>query len=126
MGERKLEQINSALVNSFTTRKLQGDSDGSGKLAPKIVRDIDTLLKSILKYVENEYHTGPLADNTVLPKNKKETVEALTVQEAAHIEAYLWQHRQKQNILLVISLLIKVLLAEDMFICRVSLVNRRK
>ncbi len=91
MGERKLEQINSALVNSFTTRKLQGDSDGSGKLAPKTVRDIDTILKSIHKYGENEYHTGPLADNTVLPKN-----------------------------------LIKVLLAEDMFICRVSLVNRRK
>ena len=93
MGERKLEQINSALVNSFTTRKLQGDSDGSGKLAPKTVRDIDTILKSIHKYGENEYHTGPLAVNTVLPKNKKETVEALTVQEAAHIEAYLWQHQ---------------------------------
>lgn len=93
MGDRKLEQINSASVNSFTTRKLQGDSDGSGKLAPKTVRDIDTILKSILKYGENEYHTGPLADNTVLPKNKKETVEALTVQEAAHIEAYLWQHQ---------------------------------
>ncbi|MDO5346346.1 MAG: site-specific integrase [Lachnospiraceae bacterium] len=93
LGDLELKRINSTLVNSFTARKLEGNEEGIGRLASKTVRDIGTALKSILKYGENEYHIGPLAGNTVLPKYKKETVEALTVQEAALIEAYLRLHQ---------------------------------
>lgn len=92
LGCVELAEVDSGLINAFTTRKLYGTEKSAVGLAPKTVRDIDTILKSILKYGENEYHIGPLADNTVLPKNKKETAEILTTEEAALMEEYLRLH----------------------------------
>lgn len=93
LGNYPLEKMNSAIINAFTSRKLGLDSACTDRrLASKTVRDIYTILKSILRYGENEYHIGPLAANTVLPKPKRESVETLTMMELRKIAKYLWAH----------------------------------
>lgn len=93
LGNYPLEKMNSSIINAFTSRKLGIGIDSTctdRRLASKTVRDIYTILKSVLRYGENEYHTGPLAANTVLPKPKRESVETLTMIELRRIAKYLW------------------------------------
>lgn len=93
LGDYPLEKLNSSIINSFTSRKLGLEEDPDRKpLANKTVRDICTILRSIIRYGENEYHTGPLAENTVLPKIKRENVETLTMIELRRMAKYLMGH----------------------------------
>ncbi|MDO4308678.1 MAG: site-specific integrase [Eubacteriales bacterium] len=92
LGDYPLEKMNSSIINAFTSRKLGVDPNCTDRrLASKTVRDIYTILKSVLRYGENEYHTGPLAANTVLPKPKRESIETLTMMELRKIAKYLWE-----------------------------------
>lgn len=94
LGDLPLTQVNSSVVNTFTYRKLgSNDAKGEPPLATKTVRDIYTILKSILRYGENEYQTGQLAGNTVLPKKKSECKEILNAKELKKIETYLWENQ---------------------------------
>lgn len=94
LGDYPLEKMNSSIINAFTSRKLGIGPDSVEKpLASKTVRDIYTILKSVIRYGENEYHTGPLAANAVLPKPKRESVETLTMIELRRIAKYLWAHQ---------------------------------
>lgn len=96
LGDIPLNQLNSSMVNSFTSRKLSGSEPEARKpLASKTVRDICSILKSIIKYGENEYRTGPLAENTVLPKTRRETIETLNEKELKRFTEYLWLHQTK-------------------------------
>lgn len=95
LGELPLHKVNSSVINNFTSRKLGVDGNTDRKpLANKTVRDIYTILKSILRYGENEYRTGPLAENTVLPKARRESIETLTMLELKRIAQYLWRHQR--------------------------------
>lgn len=96
LGKIALNDLNSSTVNAFTSRKLNGSEENERKpLASKTVRDICTILKSIIKYGENEYRTGPLAENTVLPKNRRESIETLNEKELRRFTEYLWKHQEK-------------------------------
>lgn len=100
LGDLTLTEINSSVVNSFTSRKLNGSEENAEKpLARKTVRDICTILKSIIKYGEQEYRTGPLAENTVLPKPKRETIETLKEEELKQITSYLYEHQNEPRYL---------------------------
>lgn len=93
LGNYPLEKMNSSIINAFTSRKLGISPEADSRpLASKTVRDIYTILKSVLRYGENEYHTGTLAANTVLPKPKRENIETLTMIELRRIAKYLWSH----------------------------------
>lgn len=90
LGEMTLSDINSTQVNTFIYDKLvNGRLDDTGPLSVKTVRDIYTILKSILKYAENEYDLGGLARNTVLPKRQNPKYEILTHSEQQTLEDYL-------------------------------------
>lgn len=100
LGELDLNQINSSVVNSFTSRKL-GESTYPGQekgqmtaMGAKTVRDICIILKSILRYGEKEYQLSKLAENTVLPKVKLSGKEALASQELKKLETYLWENQK--------------------------------
>lgn len=96
LGEIPLNELNSSTVNGFTSRKLNGSEElGKKPLASKTVRDICTILKSIIKYGEKEYRTGPLAENTVLPKTKRENIETLNEKELRRFTEFLWNHQEK-------------------------------
>lgn len=90
LGSVLLVEVNSALINGFTSRKLGEESAESNKaLGNKTVRDIDTILKSVIKYGEREYQMGILAGNTVMPRTKKESIETLTASESRKMSEYL-------------------------------------
>lgn len=90
LGDIPLEKISSSLINSFTSRKLgKNQEEESKSLGNKTVRDIDTILKSVIKYGEREYNMGRLAGNTVLPKPKREKIETLTAEELGRMADYL-------------------------------------
>lgn len=100
LGGLTLAEINSSVINSFTSRKLGfGEGAAEKPLAAKTVRDICTILKSIIRYSENEYRTGPLAENTVLPKPKREIIETLNEEELRRITRDLWMHQSEPRYL---------------------------
>lgn len=100
LGDLTLTEINSSVVNSFTSRKLNGNEENAKKpLARKTVRDICTILKSIIKYSEHEYRTGPLAENTVLPRPKRESIETLKEEELKQLTEYLRAHQSEPRYL---------------------------
>ena len=54
LGKYPLEEISSSVVNSYTCRKLE-------EISTKTVRDICTILKSVLRYAEKEYGLHDIA-----------------------------------------------------------------
>lgn len=104
LGPIPLASINSTQINTFIYDKLtNGRLDNSGPLSSKTVRDIYTILKSIIKYGENEYHLGGIALNTVLPKKRVAECKILTPAEQYVLETYLWEdphHPRKAGLLL--------------------------
>lgn len=96
MGAYSLSSLNSCLVNSFIYEKMKkGRLDNEGELSAKTVRDITTILKSIVKYAEKEYHTENLAGNSVLPKRSKTKFEVLNLKEQRVMETYLMDNLQE-------------------------------
>lgn len=102
LGDIPLEKVSSSLINSFTGRKLgkrQEKNEGEDNLQSnqilgnKTVRDINMVLKSIIKYGEREYHLASLAENTVLPKPKREVIETLKADEVGRMTKYLWSRQ---------------------------------
>ena len=87
-GKYPLEEISSSVVNSYTCRKLE-------EISTKTVRDICTILKSVLRYAEKEYGLHDIAGNMVLPKLQRTDKDILTLREQRKLETYLWEHRQK-------------------------------
>lgn len=88
LGKYTLEEISSSVVNSYTCRKLE-------EISTKTVRDICTILKSVLHYAEKEYGLHDIAGNMVLPKLQRTDKDILTLREQRKLETYLWEHRQK-------------------------------
>lgn len=87
LGSYTLEELSSSVINRYTCQKLECGS-------AKTVRDICTILKSILKYAEREYDVHNIAGNMVLPKLQRTDREVLTRTEQRKIEAYLWEDRK--------------------------------
>lgn len=87
LGQLPLTEINSSQINLFIYDKLtNGRLDNTGPLSSKTVRDIYTILKSIIKYAENEYNLNNIARNTALPKKQCTEYEILTVKEQKKLE----------------------------------------
>lgn len=92
LGKVLLTDLSSAQINTFIYDKLtNGRLDQAGPLSPKTVRDIYTILKSIIKYAENEYNLDIIARNTALPKKQAVEYRILTSNEQQQLETYLRQ-----------------------------------
>lgn len=69
LGTNNISNIDSSTINAYLTQKLRnGRIDKKGPLSPKTVRDIFTILKSILQFAEEEYGFKNIRKNAVLPK----------------------------------------------------------
>lgn len=79
LGKYTLEEISSSVVNSYTCRKLE-------EISTKTVRDICTILKSVLRYAEKEYGLHDIAGNMVLPKQQR--IVFMLLQILFHIEPF--------------------------------------
>lgn len=101
-GNVSLKNINSVMVNEFVLGKLDC---GTGGLAPKTVRDIYTILKSVLKYAEQEYGVACVCQNSVAPKCLKNESQVLTREAWKRLEQYLFTHQEDyRNLGILLSL----------------------
>lgn len=89
-GGTLLRDIDSAMVNGFVLRKL---NQGEGGLAPKTVRDIYTVLKSVLRYAEQEYGVACACQNSAAPRCLKNESRVLNREEWKTLEQYLFSHQ---------------------------------
>lgn len=87
LGGYAMEGLNSSIINTYTCQKLDTNST-------KTVRDICSVLKSVIRYAENEYALHNIAGNMVLPKQQRTNREVLTDWERKKIESYLWENRE--------------------------------
>ena len=101
-GQVPLKNMDSAMVNEFVLGKLDC---GDGGLAPKTVRDIYTVLKSVLKYAEQEYGMTGICQNSVAPKYLKQESRVLAREDWRRLEQYLFAHQEDyRNLGILLSL----------------------
>ena len=93
IGDLPISEISSSKMNEFIYDKLHfGRLDSQGPLSSKTVRDICTILKSIIRYAQSEYHLNHLASNAVLPKRVRTSLQILNEDEVKRLEQYLLSH----------------------------------
>ena len=76
----------------------------SETLAPKTIKDIITVLKSIFKYYEEEYETHLKIKKANVPKLAKENLKILTKTEKNNMESYCIKHNDLKEIGIIICL----------------------
>lgn len=76
----------------------------SKKFAPKTVRDITTILKSIFKYYEEEYKKKLKIKKVNVPKMEKKNLKILSDSERKKIEKYCIKNKDLKEIGIVICL----------------------
>lgn len=81
-------QLSTMVIEEFSTRLLSGGSTGKG-LSPKTVRDILTVLHSILKYTKNQPDSGLPPIDIIYPKETKKEMRILSLEEQYRLVQYL-------------------------------------
>lgn len=102
LGQIPLCRVNSSMLNDYAGAKLGREQaiekdqteKKHGGMSAKTVRDICTILKSIIRYGEKEYQMSGLVGNIVLPKVTAKSKDVLKGAELKKIEKYL---RENQN-----------------------------
>ncbi len=85
-----LSQFNAIAVNDFSHKLLtEGTEKSSGGLAPKTVKDILMILRSIFKYVKQQPGNDLFEIDISYPKEKKREIRILTEEEQAKLVQYL-------------------------------------
>jgi integrase len=88
-GNRIIQTVTALEINHFTKAKLEnGRTDGNGGLSPKTVRDILSLIKSIMDFAWGEKLISNRLSITY-PKLRQQTIRVLSRQEQAALEAVL-------------------------------------
>jgi len=89
LGSYKLQSITPLDINSFAKDKLEkGRTDGKGGLSPKTVRDMLSVVKSILDFAWGEKIITSRLTITY-PKHNQQTIRVLSIQEQSALEAVL-------------------------------------
>jgi integrase len=91
LGHHALTDITGAVLNLYIAEKSKtGKRNATGGLSEKTVKDIITLIKSVLRFAKDE---GLLSDvvsiNLTLPREKPKEMRVLTKDEQAVFEKYL-------------------------------------
>jgi len=90
LGQYLLSDITNATLNSFVAEKLKtGKLDASNGLSEKTVKDIMTLIKSVLRFAQDESLLSDVKINLKLPHEKKSDIRVLTKEEQSSLEKYL-------------------------------------
>lgn len=76
----------------------------SETLAPKTIKDIITILKSIFKYYEEEYETHLKIKKANVPKLAKKKLKILTKSEKNKMESYCIKHNDLKELGIIICL----------------------
>ena len=88
-GTRKVQNITTLNINLFVKEKLEtGRTDGKGGLSPKTVRDMLSIIKSIMDFAWDEKIIANRLSITY-PKHQQQTIRVLSRQEQYSLETAL-------------------------------------
>jgi len=88
-GGRRIHAVTAMEINRFAKEKLEnGRADGSGGLSPKTVRDMLSIIKSVMDFAWNEKIIASRIAITY-PKHHQEKIRVLSRQEQTALEAVL-------------------------------------
>ena len=105
LGEVKLSQITSTVINSFLMEKLQtGRLDGKGGLSPAYVRSITFVINSALKFAVDEQMCQPLKSPIYKPISPKKELSILSLEEQHRLEFCLHSEQNPTKVGILISL----------------------
>jgi integrase len=88
-GRQRIHSVTSLEINRFAKEKLEcGRADGRGGLSPKTVRDMLSIIKSVMDFAWSE---KTIANRIIItyPKQHQEAIRVLSRQEQAALEAAL-------------------------------------
>lgn len=90
LGELPLQEINNMVLNAFIADKIKnGKLSAEGGLSEKTVKDIMTLIKSVLRFAEKESLFSGIGFDFILPRERKNDIRALSKNEQTAFEKYL-------------------------------------
>ena len=99
LGNYPLMDITSTLLNDFSSEKLvTGKCDKSGGLSEKTVRDILSVVKSVLRFAEKESLLANANINLNLPREKAKKICILSKDEQATLEKYLCSNMDESKL----------------------------
>jgi len=90
LGKYPLSSVNSAVINSFVAGKLKSGNCGTaGGLSEKTVKDIITVIKSILRFAKEEGIITEIDFKINLPRERQKEMRVLSKDEQTALEKYL-------------------------------------
>ena len=106
LGHHALAGISSTVLNSYVAQKYKaGKRVTEGGLSEKTVRDIITLIKSVLRFSKDEGLLSDVANiNVTLPREKPKEMRVLTKDEQADFEKYLCSDMNASKLGVLLSL----------------------
>ncbi|MEE5994607.1 MAG: N-terminal phage integrase SAM-like domain-containing protein [Oscillospiraceae bacterium] len=97
-GDISCTEITSGKLNAFIKEKMD-----SG-LSASYVRDIMTVFKSLLRYVQEEYHIHISLKNVVMPKVEKKSAHKMSDEQQSKLVAYIKNHLNLTTLGILLSL----------------------
>lgn len=105
LGTMRVTDITTTVLQDYTERLLKtGKLKGEGGLSPKMVKDILTIIHSILIYYQKKKPEVKLHTIIPYPKSNKKDVDIFTRREQEIMEAYLLKNDSLINIGIWLSL----------------------
>ena len=105
LGHCILTDISSAVLNSYIIEKYEtGKRNEPGGLAEKTVKDILTVIKSVLRFGRNENLLDISKINLIFPRKKPKDMRVLTKDEQAVFEKYLFSNMDMSKLGIVLCL----------------------
>lgn len=105
-GETSCTEITSGKLNTFIKEKLD-----SG-LSASYVRDMMTVFKTLLQYVQEEYHVHISLKNVVLPKVERKSSHKMSDEQQARLVAYIKEHLNLTALGVLLSLFMGLRIGE--------------
>ncbi len=105
LGDLKLSQITSTVINSFLTRKMEnGKLDKSGGLSASYVRSIMLIINAALKFAADEEMCQPLKSPVYKPVSQNNEITVLQIDEQKRLETHLISEIAPTQLGILISL----------------------
>lgn len=105
LGNLKLSQITSTVINSFLTRKMEnGKLDKSGGLSASYVRSIMLIINAALKFAADEEMCQPLKSPVYKPVSQNNEITVLQIDEQKRLETHLISEIAPTQLGILISL----------------------
>ncbi len=104
LGEYKIAEITTAIINKFLQDKMTNGKINGGKLSASYVKSMSNLIKAILDFAVDKELCSPLKGKINRPTEEKEEIPILSYQEQVKLKAFIDDNMDLTCLGIVISL----------------------